>query len=131
VSVAQATTWLGHGAHPYPYAEGAPGEYYVPSAHPYQTTLTDGVKVQEAYPGQYYVLPGASGVGSLEEFGTAIGGVVGSAAMLMVVGTSAAAGALYGAVEGVGAWRGAKIAGVATLGALVTMAIVATATKKD
>lgn len=60
-----ALNWLGYGARPYKNAEGAPGTYYVPSKHPYQATLTDGIQVQEAYPGQYYLLRPTSGFGAL------------------------------------------------------------------
>lgn len=56
--------WLGYGARPYRDAEGAPGTYYVPSKHPYQATLADGIKVQEAYPGQYYLLNPMAGLGA-------------------------------------------------------------------
>lgn len=61
-----ALNWLGYGAKPYRDAAAAPGTYYVPSKHPYQATLPDGIKVQEAYPGQYYTV-GMQGLGAFQK----------------------------------------------------------------
>lgn len=63
----QAEQWLGYGAKPFLDAEAAPGTYYVPSKHPYQATLPGGLKVQEAYPGQYYEVDPTAGLGALAQ----------------------------------------------------------------
>lgn len=53
-------------ATPYLDADAMPGTYYRPGAHPYETRLPNGLTVQEAYPGQYYVPhPGMSGIGDV------------------------------------------------------------------
>ena len=83
--------WLGYGARPYTHVEAAPGKYYVPSKHPFQATLSDGLKVQEAYPGQYYL---THPVGSVPDEGF-LGRNV-----LCLTG----AGLLLSAVVSLGAW---------------------------
>ena len=107
MSLSQATTWLGYGAKPYKNAEGVPGEYYVPSPHPYQATLPGGIKVQEAYPGQYYSTSGF-GQDGIDEGAHWMGNP------LVTLAVVSAGGALMGAM--LSKWQQPKVGRAAALG---------------